>query len=103
MSPIELGLAVWLALTTALALWALFRTYRLETTMNERLDTIDRKLDTLPTLATKQDIVNANQETINQILFSLGVRPAVTTIGTVQTGGGGAAIGGNVSDQRKDP
>jgi|SRR6478609_5750139 len=100
MTPIEWGLTAGVVVALALSLWALLRTRRLETAMNTRLDTIDHKLDALPT---KQDIVNANQETINQILLNLGVRPVLTTIGTIQTGGGGAAVGGNVSDQRKDP
>jgi hypothetical protein len=94
------ALLLWIALagTFGVAAWALARTYRLETTMNTRLDAIDRKLDALPT---RQDLFNANQETVNLMLIRLGVMPPMTQIGTVSTGGGGAAVGGNVADSRK--
>jgi len=86
-----------IALNLGLVLWALARTRQLEQTMKEQLTAIQYTLAALPT---KQDMVNTNQETINAILLNLGVRPALTTIGTIQTGGGGAAVGGGVSDQR---
>lgn len=88
-----------------LALAAVFTAWvrRIEDAMHDQLDAIQQTLKgqnaRLDQLATSREIADQVERAMTSALVSLA---RATNIGSIITGGGGAAVGGTLHDERKD-
>ncbi len=107
MTPVDALYLLWLGGNTAglVVLAAVFTAWvrRIEDAMHDQLDAIQHTLaaqnSRLDQLATSREIEDKVERAITSALISL--MRSNTAIGSIITGGGGAAVGGNMDDHRQ--